>query len=71
MVINRESLNGFRASINKSEAVFLPFGKFEFGETGIRRAWKKLVGQEGFKGHRWTDKPGHWLRASSQSSFFH
>lgn len=70
VVINRESLNGFRASINKSEAVFLPFGKLEFSETGIRRAWQKLARRKGLEGHQSTDKPGHSSRASSHSSFF-
>lgn len=42
MIVNGESLNGFRACINKSEAVFLPLGKLELGETGIRRAWDKV-----------------------------
>ena len=38
VVINAESLNGFPATINKSEAMFLPWGKLEFGDTGVRRA---------------------------------
>lgn len=59
VVVNGESLNGFRASIDKSEAVFLSFLKLEFGDTGIGRAWKKLAGRKGSKEHQSTDKPGH------------
>ncbi len=43
MVINGKPLNGFCAGIDKPEAVLFPSGKFEFGDSGIRRT---LRGQQ-------------------------
>ena len=70
VVINSESLNGFGACINKSEAVFLSRRELELGETGVRCAWKWLAGRKLPREHCSTDKPGHWSQLCSQSSFF-
>lgn len=39
VTVNGESLNAFGTSVDQSKAVLLSGGEFEFGDSGIGRAW--------------------------------